>query len=174
MLEKLCRLCYNRPMDILFENNNYVYSYRVGGIVVHNHKILLQKPLNEDYSIIGGHVEFLETTANALKREFKEELHAEIEIGNLMAVGEIFFPWGEKPCHQIALYYKVHLSDKNAIPLDGTFQGYDVCSGKKVNLRFCWIPLNELSNITLYPQELTPVILKNSDKTEHFVSNQLN
>ena len=31
---------------------------------------------------------------------------------------------GKRPCHQICLYYNVHLIDDN-IPLDGVFHGYD-------------------------------------------------
>ena len=44
-----------------------------------------------------------------LKREFEEEIHAKIEVDNLLAIGEIYFPWGKRPCHQICLYYNVHL-----------------------------------------------------------------
>ena len=44
-------------MDILFKNDDFVFSYRVGGILKHNGKILLQRPENDDYAIIGGHVE---------------------------------------------------------------------------------------------------------------------
>ena len=33
-------------MDILFKNDDFVFSYRVGGILIHNEKILLQRPKN--------------------------------------------------------------------------------------------------------------------------------
>lgn len=49
-------------MDILFKNDNFVFSYRVGGILKHNGKILLQRPKNDDYAIIGGHVAAMETS----------------------------------------------------------------------------------------------------------------
>ena len=65
-------------MDILFKNDDFVFSYRVGGILIHNEKILLQRPKNDDYAIIGGHVAAMETSMETLKREFEEELHAEI------------------------------------------------------------------------------------------------
>ena len=32
-------------MDILFKNDDFVFSYRVGGILIHNEKILLQLSL---------------------------------------------------------------------------------------------------------------------------------
>ena len=91
-------------MDILFKNDHFVFSYRVGGILKHNGKILLQRPKNDDYAIIGGHVAAMETSMETLKREFEEEIHAKIEVDNLLAIGEIYFPWGKRPCHQICLY----------------------------------------------------------------------
>ena len=104
-------------MDILFKNDDFVFSYRVGGILTHNGKILLQRPKNDDYAIIGGHVVAMETSMETLKREFEEEIHAKIEVDNLLAIGEIYFPWGKRPCHQICLYYNVHLVD-DGIPLE--------------------------------------------------------
>lgn len=104
-------------MDILFKNDDFVFSYRVGGILIRNGKILLQRPKNDDYSIIGGHVAAMETSIETLKREFEEELHTKIEVDNLLAIGEIYFPWGKRPCHQICLYYNVHLVNYD-IPLD--------------------------------------------------------
>ena len=73
--------------------------------MIRNGKILLQRPKNDDYSIIGGHVAAMETSIETLKREFEEELHTKIEVDNLLAIGEIYFPWGKRPCHQICLYY---------------------------------------------------------------------
>ena len=75
--------------DILFKNETYIFSYRTGGILLHDGKILLQKPQNDDYAIIGGHVTAMETTEQTLKREFEEEIRAKIEVDSLMAVGEI-------------------------------------------------------------------------------------
>lgn len=80
-------------MDILFKNDDFVFSYRVGGILTHKGKILLQRPKNDDYAIIGGHVAAMETSMETLKREFEEEIHAKIEVDNLLAIGEIYFPW---------------------------------------------------------------------------------
>lgn len=140
-------------MDILFKNDHFVFSYRVGGILKHNGKILLQRPKNDDYAIIGGHVAAMETSMETLKREFEEELHAKIEVDNLLAIGEIYFPWGKRPCHQICLYYNVHLMDDN-IPLDGVFHGYDELDNERIHLDFCWLSLEDLKkdmdNIKIY------------------------
>lgn len=159
-------------MDILFKNDDFVFSYRVGGVLIHNKKILLQRPKNDDYSIVGGHIGAMETSMEALKREFKEELHTEIKVDNLFAIGEIYFPWGKRPCHQICLYYNVHLIDNN-IPLDGVFYGYDEMDGR-IDLDFCWVSLEDLKNGTkVYPLELIPYILEPRQEIVHFVSKQI-
>ena len=160
-------------MDILYKNEDFIFSYRVGGLLIYNGKILLQRPVHDDYSIIGGHIASMETSAEALKREFKEELHSEIAVDNLMAVGEMYFPWGSKPCHQLCLYYYVHLLDNN-IPLDGVFRGYDELNNERIDLDFCWIPLEDLKNGTkVYPLELIPNVLEPTNQIVHFVSKQI-
>ncbi len=160
--------------DILYKEDGFVFSYRTGGILIHDGKILLQKPENDDYSIIGGHVARMETTSDTLRREFFEELHAEVEIERLTAIGEIFFPWGNRSCHQISLYYTVKLTDKTSIPLDGSFRGFDDLGNERINLEFVWIPLEKLREITVYPQELIQHILSGEKTIFHFTSDQLN
>lgn len=159
--------------DILYKDKDFVFSYRVGGILIHDGRILLQKPLNDDYSIIGGHVAAMETTAETLKREFAEELHADVVVGELMAVGEIFFPWDSRPCHQISLYYRVELTDPTEIPLSGSFFGYDDLDNQRIDLEYCWVPLEQLTQIVVYPQELIPHILSDRKDVLHFISNQI-
>ena len=136
-------------MDILFKNDDFVFSYRVGGILIRNGKILLQRPKNDDYSIIGGHVAAMETSIETLKREFEEEFHT------------------------ICLYYNVHLVNYD-IPLDGVFHGYDGLDDKRIDLDFCWVPLEDLKNdVKVYPQELVPYILEPKKEIVHFVSKQI-
>lgn len=159
--------------DILWKTDQLIFSYRVGGILIHNGHILLQRPSNSDYSTVGGHVSPLETTEQTLVREFQEELHADIQVGRLLAIGENFFPVGSLPCHQLCLYYTVHLKSPSQIPLSGVFQGYDELDGQRVDLDFCWIPLDRLGKEAVSPPELVPIILENIPFPVHFVSNQL-
>lgn len=112
-------------MDILFKTDEYVFSYRVAGICVANGKVLLQKPTNDTaFAFPGGHVEFGETNEATLIREFQEEIDAEISVGDLKWVGELCFPWGNKSCHQLCLYYLVEIQSKN-IPLEGVLRARD-------------------------------------------------
>ena len=159
--------------DILFKEDGFVFSLRAGGILIQNGHILLQKPENDDFAIIGGHVQSMETAAETLKREFAEELHARIGVDRLMAVGEIFFPWGKKPCHQICLYYSVHLLAPD-IPAEGAFHGWDELDNERIGLDYCWVPLEDLKKgLRVYPLELIPYLIGPPKEIVHFVSREI-
>lgn len=159
--------------DILFRTERFVFSYRVAGVLQYQGKILLQKPEDDDFALIGGHVRPFETAEQALKREFAEELHAAIEVERLAAVGELFFPWGDKPCHQVSLYYRIRL-EREDIPLDGRFWGYDEQGRRRTDLAFQWVPVQALEQgCKVYPMELVPYLVRPSVEVVHFVSRQL-
>jgi len=156
--------------DILFKTEEYIFSYRVGGVLIHNGNILLQKvPEDDGYAFPGGHVSFGETSDITLLREFKEEMHADIKIEKLLMYGENFFTWANKPCQQICVYYLVSLSDSSQIPLEGTFKAFDEKGFARDDLDFCWIPLSELSEKILYPVETKPYVLSLPESIVSFI-----
>lgn len=160
--------------DILFEYNNCIFSYRVGGILIHKDKVLMQSVVGEDgYAIVGGHVAFGETTEETLKREFKEELCADINIDKLAAVGENFFLWNDRPCQQVNLYYIVSLKDETQIPTDGIFTALDELGSERIGLNMCWISLENINSITVYPPQIKDIILQQNNSVKHFVYNEL-
>ena len=155
--------------DILFRKDGWVFSYRVAGIAVRNGKVLLQKPTNEDfYAFPGGHVEFGETNEETLIREYKEEIGADIKVGELRWVAEAFFPWGENPCHQICLYYAIEITDED-IPKDGMFMAKEHIEGRNFDLEFHWIPTEKLDEIEVYPEKAKKLILSLDEGVKHFV-----
>lgn len=159
-------------MDIIFHTEEYVFSYRVAGICIRNGKVLLQKPTNDTaFAFPGGHVTLGETNALTLAREFQEEIGADISVGELKWVGEIFFPWGDKPCHQICLYYMVELTSGN-IPSDGKFLGKEKLEGRNFDMEFHWIPLEELKNIEVYPTDTAKLIENIDGSVQHFIFHQ--
>ena len=176
--------------DILFHREDYVFSYRVAGILLRDSKILLQKPTDDTgYAIPGGHVEFGETNAQTLEREFKEEIGADITVGKLKWVAEIFFPWGDKPCHQICLYYDVALKDEAQIPLDGVFTGSEFSlrendanasplfvgfsderiEGRNFKIEFHWKPVDSLGQLEVYPTNISDLMKRYNEGVQHFV-----
>ena len=155
--------------DILFYTDGYIFSYRVAGICKHNGSVLLQKPVSsDDFAFPGGHVELGETNEQTLIREFKEEIGADIKVGNLKWVGELFFPWGDKPCHQICLYYEVEIADDRT-PKSGCFMGSELHESKEFDMEFHWIPIEKANDYQIYPTQAGEW-LKFSDKdVKHFI-----
>lgn len=157
-------------MDILFKTEDAAFSYRVAGICVHNGKVLLQTTTGEDRSFAfpGGHVSFGETNAQTLIREFREEMGADITVGELKWVAEIFFPWGSRPCHQICLYYMVEITDPG-IPTDGAFLGKERLEGRSFELEFHWVPIEKLGELEVYPTNTRELMEKFHEGVQHFV-----
>jgi len=155
--------------DILFKTEDWVFSYRVAGVCVKNGKVLLQKPVYENaYAIPGGHVSFGETNEQTLVREYKEELNADIKVNGLKWVGEHFFPWGKKPCHQICLYYNIEIIDEHT-PKDGSFMGEDDVDGLSTKLEFHWVDIDKLKELEVYPVEITELLSRENEGVVHFV-----
>ena len=156
--------------DILFKTEDYVFSYRIAGICVEGGKVLLQKPTNDSgFAFPGGHAEFGETNEETLIREFKEETGADIAVGELKWVGEIFFPWEDKPCHQICLFYCVALKDKGLIPHEGVFIGKERIEARNFDIEFHWVPIGALGDIKVYPPNAAELLNKSGKGVRHFV-----
>ena len=157
--------------DLLFKTENFIFSYRVAGLLRKGDTILLQRYKN-DYTAIGGHVVGLETHEEALRREFKEELNMTIGVDNLVAVGENFFTWDGTPWHQVCFYYSVHLEGENDFPMEGVVHGQDEWEDGTFDLDFCWVSVKDLEKIHVIPKELVSILLKNEENIVHFVSRQ--
>jgi ADP-ribose pyrophosphatase YjhB (NUDIX family) len=156
--------------EIILKTDAFVFSYRVAGILIRDNNILLQKPLDEDgYALPGGHVSFGEISEKALIREFREEIGAEIKVKQLLLIGENFFPWDDKLCQQICLYYLVSLCDPPQIPLEGSFMAYDEIFNERIDLEFSWLPLSQLNRIKLYPLNIVEHLLSLPDHIKHFI-----
>ena len=155
--------------DILFYTDDYIFSYRVAGICIHNSSVLLQKPVNSnDYAFPGGHIEFGETNEQTLVREFKEEIGADIKVGNLKWVGELFFPWGDKTCHQICLYYEVEITDGRT-PKSGCFMGLELHENKEFDMEFHWIPIEKTDDYQIYPAQASKWLRSVYKDVKHFI-----
>lgn len=145
--------------DILFELNDMYFSYRVGGVLIKDNKILLTRGGN-DYSLPGGHVQIGESSNFTIVREFKEETGYDIETVNVISTFENFFSLNNKPVHQVCIFYKVKMIDDNQV-LSPNPDTNDT--------ELVWVELDRLKGVALYPIGLAEQIIKNEVDNHHFV-----
>lgn len=161
--------------DIIFKTEDYLFSYRVAGILIHDGRVLLQKPTNSGaYAFPGGHVALGETNAETLIREWKEEVGVDITVTELKWVEENIFPsWqGDgRICHQICLDYAVRLVDESQIPLNGNFlsKEVDLAKDRGYEINFYWMPIEDVQRFEVYPAKAAELLPKLDEGVQHFV-----
>ncbi len=145
--------------DILFDVDSELFSYRVGGVLIKDNKILLTRG-GEDYSLPGGHVQIGETSSKAITREFKEETDFDVEPINVISTCENFWSWDGKKCHQLCIYYRLKMINENQelIPNPDT-----------KGTEYVWLELEKLKSINLYPIGISDQILNGVNDNTHFI-----
>lgn len=155
-------------MDWLFTHEKGICHVRVAGVVLKDHKILVQKEVGGgEYALPGGHLKFGETTEEALVREYREEIGAEIACKRLLWIEENFWRWNDRDAHNICFYYLAEFCEEDAVPDGFTPQG------DNEEVVFGWIPVEEVPKITVYPQFLKEEIQNLADYPKHFVRREV-
>ena len=88
------------------------------GLVIKDNKLLVSegfdKVKNEIfYRCLGGGIEFLEKSEEALKREFLEEINVDIAVKDFLGISENIFTYQGKNAHELILFYSIEISDEN-------------------------------------------------------------
>ncbi|TCI64158.1 NUDIX hydrolase [Exiguobacterium sp. SH3S1] len=134
-------------MDIVFPTNQGTFNYRVAGIWVKDGHLLVHRNINDDFwALPGGRVAIGEQAELALMRELEEELNATLTGTTFACVSENFFTYLERTVHEIGMYFYV----SGDLPLrTGDFHGPE-----GDHLIYRWQPLEQLRELTLYPETL--------------------
>lgn len=124
------------------------------GIAIKDNKLLVGEGFDNVknqtfYRCLGGGIEFLEKSSDALKREFKEEIVADIIIKDFLGISENIFTYKGKNAHELILFYSIDISDNDYK------DEYHIIDGKE-NYKAKWIDINEFKNKNkiLYPEEV--------------------
>lgn len=124
------------------------------GLAIKNNKLLVSegfdKVKNETfYRCLGGGIEFLEKSEEALKREFLEEINVDITVKDFLGISENIFTYQGKKAHELILFYSIEIPDKNYQEEYKVIDDHGETIAK-------WIDINEFKNKNkiLYPEEV--------------------
>ena len=124
------------------------------GLAIKNNKLLVSegfdKVKNETfYRCLGGGIEFLEKSEEALKREFLEEINVDITVKDFLGISENIFTYQGKKAHELILFYSIDISDENYKEEYKVIDDHGETIAK-------WIDIDEFKNKNkiLYPEEV--------------------
>ena len=124
------------------------------GLAIKNNKLLVSegfdKVKNETfYRCLGGGIEFLEKSKEALKREFLEEINIDITVKDFLGISENIFTYQGRKAHELILFYSIDISDENYKEEYKVIDDHGETIAK-------WIDIEEFKNKNkiLYPEEV--------------------
>jgi len=133
------------------------FNYRVGGVVMRGRQMLLHRdPADPFWTLPGGRVEFGEDSADAVRREWAEELAVEPTVKRLLWIAENFFDYRGERYHELLMLYELELPPETPfLGATASFAGYE----EGVNLEFAWIDLAD-ETVVLRPTFLRDALVR--------------
>ncbi|MBY7122631.1 NUDIX hydrolase [Bacillus sp. 16GRE42] len=135
------------------------------GITIHHDRLLVQEYHTGDetyYRPLGGSIELGEKSAHTVIREFKEELHTEVEITNYLGCLENILHLDGEVGHEIIQLYSLRLLDTSLYEMEIlNIQDEQTASYAK------WIPMTAFiqKEKALYPDGILKYIQQKKDET---------
>lgn len=124
------------------------------GIAKNNKRILVSEGYDKVknkafYRCLGGGIEFQETSQEALKREFKEELSIDITVEEFCGISENIFTFQGKKGHEIVFFYNIKIKDEDYKEIYPKIDD----DGEDVAI---WVDIDEFKSHKkiLYPEEI--------------------
>ena len=149
--------------DWLFRFEDGTCNFRCAAVIIRDGKVLLQRDGTE-YALVGGHVQMGETGEEAVVREFREELGADIVCKCMLWTEECFWERNGKLTHTLSFYYLAAFCKDGVFVDDGCFHPQKDNS----RIQIGWVPINELNGLTVYPEFLKDQIRE--CKSGHFIT----
>ena len=146
--------------DLNFFDGEKRFNFRIAAYITCKNKVLLAKHDDaEFYNMVGGRIQMGESSEDAIRREFREELGIEDFSGRLMYVAENFFDWREHYVQELLFIYRVELDEKY----------FEMLNHFKIIDSKCeytyWFDKEELKDLVLRPKLILE--LGDMDETIH-------
>jgi 8-oxo-dGTP pyrophosphatase MutT (NUDIX family) len=134
-------------LDIKVDIGDIILNCRAAGFIVKNNKILVHKEKKQSFwAPIGGKIKTMESSIDAVKREYKEELRFDVEIERLLWIAENFFEFESKKYHEYTFIYL--LSDKNNV-LNCEDQNF--LELNSTQFEYKWFDFEEINTLYMKP-----------------------
>ena len=113
------------------------------------------------YRPLGGGIEFGETGAQAVRRELREEIQAEVAVVRFLGALENIFTFNGQPGHEIVLVYDGRLADET-LYTQSEIHGQE---DEGLTFSVMWKSLDEFGpGAPLYPDGLAEMLQQNEDR----------
>ena len=124
------------------------------GLAIKNGKLLVGEGYDNIknqtfYRCLGGGIDFLEKSEDALKREFYEEIGANITVKDFLGISENIFTYKGRDAHELVLFYSIDINDEDYK------EEYHIIDGS-ADYKAKWISIDDFKNGSniLYPEEV--------------------
>jgi len=113
------------------------------------------------YRPAGGGIEFGESSQDALRREMREELDAEIDALRLLGVLENIFTFDDRPGHEIVFVYDAQFVDQRLYQVER----FTVHEATGETFDAVWVELSTTGPQTppMYPEGLVELLKKDDE-----------
>jgi 8-oxo-dGTP pyrophosphatase MutT (NUDIX family) len=152
---------------ISFDADSHRFNFRAAAVVLHEGAVLLHRLEGDAFwSVPGGRVEAGELAADAVVREFQEELSETVICGELLWLVENFFSYRGRPHHELGMYFRARLPARSRLLAEpGPFVG----SEGGVPLTFAWFECARLGELEVRPSFLAQALAKPEPAFRHIV-----
>ncbi len=146
-------------MDCTISTENAAFSYKVTGVLVHNGRVLGMKdqdvPGDSFHYMPGGRVKLHETMADALRREFWEELGIGVQPVRPLWLWESSFAGpGGTPWHELAVVFEVEAGPRELERLPSLTEPFTRRDTDGNTHYFRWLGGEEVNRENLCPAVL--------------------
>jgi ADP-ribose pyrophosphatase YjhB (NUDIX family) len=146
----------------------YIFNYRVGAIITHQGKLLVNQLAGQDFWFLpGGRVSEGELSSTALERELQEELASSCRVVRSVFLAESVFALDAKKFHEVCLYYLVELPENSPLYNQNSFE-----MAMDGGLYFRWHDVNDLASINFQPRFLRGKLGVLPERLEHVLSKE--
>jgi ADP-ribose pyrophosphatase YjhB (NUDIX family) len=156
---------------IAFDIDRGRFNYRVAAVVIDDGYLLAGQEVGADFWFLpGGRCEIMESSHDAVMREFREEFDVDCEVHRLLWIAENFFRLAGKTFHEVGLYFLVSLP-KGSPVLDKT-QTFRIDEAG-IPFQARWFSLADVPAINLVPAFLRTGVQALPTAPEHLVFDEI-